>query len=239
MLACGRLGRVTSRMNDQDLVAEIDANIGQNLRQARESRGISQAELARLVTAAGVQGVHQTTIARIESGHRSMRAAEGIAIAHVMETSLEWLAESGLNALLRSYSNDLIQNSRAFDAAAQALIWSALTPRLTSIEFCPTAKVGQLKWRTSSRWESIHNSMSRSENRIVSASPGERLENVLLHETASRQSRAYARPDGASSKQRVEFILEEYSTQLDETNQESPGSPNGSSAVSDTRNAEE
>ena len=192
----------------QDLAAEIDANIGRNLRAAREAKAVSQAELARLVTEVGVQGFHQTTIARIESGQRAMRAAEGVAIARVLETNLEWLAESPANARLRSFSDDLREKSMAFEDAAHRLVHSRrLAAQHLDQEF-PYGQDGQ---------ESMPEVMQKGvdpqlyeilENRIVTASPRDRLADIYFRE--SRKPQTYARPKAARHKQRVEFLLDEY-----------------------------
>lgn len=192
-----------------DLAAEIDANIGRNLRTLREARGLSQAELARLVTEMGVLGFHQTTIARIESGQRAMRAAEGVAIARVMETNLEWLSESRANAHLRALSADLREKSAAFDEAAKMLIWSRRVAALHLDREFPYDAEGMApaseilaKGVDPQLYEVV-------EGRIVSASPEERLSQIYFDESR-RQSDAYARPKQAAHKQRVEFLYDEY-----------------------------
>lgn len=104
-----------------DFAAAVDANIGRNLRSARERAGMSQTELARQVTDLGLIGVHQTTIARIEAGKRSLRAAEALAFGRVLETSIEYLAESAMNASLRSAHSTLGQAVEAFTQALRTL----------------------------------------------------------------------------------------------------------------------
>lgn len=102
---------------------EVDRNIGRNLRAARERQGVSQAELARLVSDLGIPGVHQTTIARIERGSRSLRAAEAIAVCRALEVTLEYLAESAATASLRSHRQRLAESVGRFREALDDLIY--------------------------------------------------------------------------------------------------------------------
>lgn len=92
--------------NPANLIEELDRAIGTNLKAARESSGLSQAELAQKAQMAGITNFHQTTVARIEAGTRALRASEGVALARVLGTSLESLAESNNGARLRELLND-------------------------------------------------------------------------------------------------------------------------------------
>jgi transcriptional regulator with XRE-family HTH domain len=103
--------------------AEVDQNIGRNLRAARERAGISQLELARMVGDLGVEGFHQTTIVRIENGNRPLRAAEAIAICRVLDVTLEYLAESAATASLRSFIRSLDESADSFQAAVRNLVY--------------------------------------------------------------------------------------------------------------------
>ncbi|WP_281487772.1 helix-turn-helix transcriptional regulator [Ruicaihuangia caeni] len=88
-------------MEESDFVSDVDKAVARNIKQARERAGLSQAEVARLLTDAGVPAIHQTTIARIEKGDRKLRLAEALAIARILEYRVEDLAESSRSAALR------------------------------------------------------------------------------------------------------------------------------------------
>lgn len=105
-----------------DFAAGIDANIARNVRSARERRGISQSELARRVTEVGVTGFHQTTIARIESGTRALRASEAIAVCEVLKVTFEMLAASHGADQLHRASEAARSSAAAFDAAVLDLL---------------------------------------------------------------------------------------------------------------------
>lgn len=105
-----------------DLAAEVDSNIGANLKARRELYGLSQADLAMMLTRTGLKGFHQTTIARIEKGERPLRAAEVVALGRVLETSLEELAESDNAAGARERVRTLLDRVTAFKDAAKHLV---------------------------------------------------------------------------------------------------------------------
>nr|WP_225911130.1 helix-turn-helix transcriptional regulator [Dermacoccus sp. Tok2021] len=63
----------------------------ENMRARREAIGLSQAGLARLMTYEGHEGIHQTTIARMERGERVVRLSEAETIAVLLNTNLQTL----------------------------------------------------------------------------------------------------------------------------------------------------
>ncbi|WP_402843721.1 helix-turn-helix domain-containing protein [Microbacterium sp. GXS0129] len=105
-----------------DLASEIDQNIGRNMRAQREQLGISQSELARQLTDIGIAGMHQTTIARIESGSRSLRAAEAIAVARVLNVSIDQLAQSKELVRMRWWVTILMERVARFHESARQLV---------------------------------------------------------------------------------------------------------------------
>lgn len=107
---------------DRDLAATIDANIASNLRSARERAGLSQSELARRVTEFGLRGFYQTTVARIESAQRALRAAEAVALCRVLDITIESLADTPQGARLRETLNWVGRRADEFEAAARNLI---------------------------------------------------------------------------------------------------------------------
>ena len=69
----------------------VEARFRERVRQEREQRGMSQAELANLLGDSGFKGIYPTTIAKIESGERSVRIDEAAALADLFELSLDAL----------------------------------------------------------------------------------------------------------------------------------------------------
>lgn len=72
--------------------------LGRRVRAARESAGMSQDRLARLV------GLHQGSLARTEAGDRPLRALEAVVIARVTDTDLDELLrgdDAGADRLMR------------------------------------------------------------------------------------------------------------------------------------------
>ena len=67
----------------------VEARFRERVRQEREQRGMSQADLANLLGDKGFKGIYPTTIAKIESGERSVRIDEAAALADLFEVSLD------------------------------------------------------------------------------------------------------------------------------------------------------
>lgn len=107
-----------------DFTANVDESVSRNLKLARERAGFSQAELARLMTEAGVPGMHQTTIARIESNQRTLRLAEALVMARILEYRVEDLVESDDSAELRTEYDSLTRAVAAFRSAGEDLLWT-------------------------------------------------------------------------------------------------------------------
>ena len=199
---------MTADEETPDLAGEIDLNIGRNLKRAREARGISQADFARLITETGIRGVHQTTVARIESGQRALRAAEAVAIGRVLETSVEMLAESGTNAHIRAFVRSISEAGDTFDSALRELIKARLLAAQHLDRAVPYGSDSETPFEEVLKSGIDPQLYELLESRIVSASPRERLAAVLFNE--KQQVSSYARPPGTPHKQRVEFILDEY-----------------------------
>lgn len=68
-----------------------DASFGKRVQIERTNRGWSQAEMARMLSDNGVNPMHPTTIAKIESGQRSVRINEAVGIAELFEASIDSL----------------------------------------------------------------------------------------------------------------------------------------------------
>lgn len=68
-----------------------DASFGKRVQVERTNRGWSQAEMARMLSDNGVEPMHPTTVAKIESGQRSVRINEAVGIAELFEASVDSL----------------------------------------------------------------------------------------------------------------------------------------------------
>jgi transcriptional regulator with XRE-family HTH domain len=83
----------------------------------RKQRGLSQAEVARMLTAKGVDNMYNTTVAKIEAGDREIKLDEAVALAQLYELPLDALVglhpKSGrdLNFLLDAL-NDVVVLAR-------------------------------------------------------------------------------------------------------------------------------
>lgn len=68
---------------DQPALENIDVNFGATLREAREARGVSQAQLAVEMRERGFD-FHQQTVYKIESGNRKVTVGEAVGLADVL-----------------------------------------------------------------------------------------------------------------------------------------------------------
>jgi transcriptional regulator with XRE-family HTH domain len=98
--------------------SEFDQQIGATIKDLRTSKGLSQASLVAEVARAGVDGFHQTTLSRIESGERSLRLHEARAVAIV-------LTDGELHPLMLPIASDLMyayrQRAKAEDLYMEVL----------------------------------------------------------------------------------------------------------------------
>ena len=188
-----------------DFATEIDQNIGRNLKALREARGMAQSDLARRVAGMGVPGFHQTTIARIESGQRALRASEAIAICRILETTIEGLAESRGSALLRAHGTHLSEKLIAFHQAANELIHARLLAGQEMDRMFPYGPDGKEDGEQLLQSGVDPNLYHMVENRIVDVSPVERL--TVAYSSALKDRRRW--DSGGPHKGRVEFIRDE------------------------------
>lgn len=68
-----------------------DEQFGQHLKRRRVERGLTQPQMAEMLTAKGIAPMGATTIAKIEAGTRSVRINEAVGIADLLEVSLDAL----------------------------------------------------------------------------------------------------------------------------------------------------
>lgn len=106
----------------EDFVASVDESVARNIKHARERAGYSQAAIAKLMTDAGVPGIHQTTIARIEGGERTLRLAEALVIARILDYRVEELVESTKSSILRERYDGLRKSVERARRAAWELL---------------------------------------------------------------------------------------------------------------------
>src|ERR1700734_1450400 len=69
----------------------VDSRFGQELQRERTRRGWTQPQMAELLSAKGITSIHSTTLAKIEAGNRSVRINEAVAIADLLDVSLDAL----------------------------------------------------------------------------------------------------------------------------------------------------
>jgi transcriptional regulator with XRE-family HTH domain len=69
----------------------VEARFRERVRQERDRRGWSQAELSKMLGDKGIKGIYPTTIAKIESGERAVRIDEATALADLFQVSLDVL----------------------------------------------------------------------------------------------------------------------------------------------------
>lgn len=80
-------------------VEDAAERVRQNVKHLRESRYLSQADLASQLARRGVPGMHPQTIAKIESGTRALKFTEAVQLAAVLEVQLDALAYAGDDAV--------------------------------------------------------------------------------------------------------------------------------------------
>lgn len=81
-------------------MASTDETIGANIRAYRQALDMSQADLAELLTEAGVPGFYPQTITKIESGKRSLKLAEGLEVARILRVEPRALYERPGSAVM-------------------------------------------------------------------------------------------------------------------------------------------
>jgi transcriptional regulator with XRE-family HTH domain len=69
----------------------VEARFRERVKQERDRRKWSQADLSKMLNDKGIKGIYPTTIAKIESGERAVRIDEATALADLFEVSLDAL----------------------------------------------------------------------------------------------------------------------------------------------------
>jgi transcriptional regulator with XRE-family HTH domain len=95
-----------------------DAVVGFNVHRLRKAKGLTQAELAEKVADFGLSSFRQQTVMKIESGNRSVRLVEGIAIALTLDVTPVDLFDLDATAV---QGRDLVRRAfRAWETLARA-----------------------------------------------------------------------------------------------------------------------
>ncbi|MGD9619816.1 MAG: multiprotein-bridging factor 1 family protein [Mycolicibacterium sp.] len=98
----------------------VNAQFGHLMKEARESRGWSQRQLAGMLTAVDLK-LDPSAITRIERGTRDVKLSEAIAIANVLEISLDLLSYSPEQDFHMREMSQVQMTVRARKALLQAL----------------------------------------------------------------------------------------------------------------------
>jgi len=84
-------------MGAQQLSTDFDGRIGENIQRLRKAKGMSQADLARELTARGFP-FQQQGVLRLEGGTRPLRFEEGLAIAEIFDVNPAMLSDPPADA---------------------------------------------------------------------------------------------------------------------------------------------
>ncbi|WP_017793461.1 helix-turn-helix domain-containing protein [Leucobacter salsicius] len=216
-----------SEAESLDLTESIDANIGANVKKARERLGLSQSEVARLAHDSGMTGFHQTTIARIEKGARSLKAAEAVALARILETSIEYLAESAETARLRGFFISLRERRAAFDEALSGLIDHRLWVARNLDNWLPYGPEGMVPIAELMKANVDLGLYEVLEEVLVNSDPVERFELILSRKL--REIRVLHKGEAVlqkpSPKQREQYMVEDLIEQVEGKDGEHPETP--------------
>lgn len=82
-------------------MSDLDQRIGKNVRALRETRGLSQADVSTALTEKGLEGIYPQTIAKIESGLRTLKFVEALMLAEVLQLNVHRLADLGVDRQLK------------------------------------------------------------------------------------------------------------------------------------------
>ena len=118
-----------------------DKRFGKRVKDKREDRGWTQAEMAKRLSDKGIHPMHPTTIAKIELGERSVRINEAVGIANLFEVSLDSL----LGHPSGPRQHDVTYELRALrDTARKSSqeVWVAMETIREHLEELPATLVG-------------------------------------------------------------------------------------------------
>jgi transcriptional regulator with XRE-family HTH domain len=105
-----------------------DQRFGERVKDEREARGWSQADMAKMLFDKGIKPMHPTTVAKIEAGVRSVRINEAVGIADLFGVSVDSLLgrkpgdqRNELQYLLRLLRDTARQSSQQVWATMETL----------------------------------------------------------------------------------------------------------------------
>lgn len=117
----------------------IDQNVATNVREFRERSGLSQEELAQRMSERGF-GFSQATVWKIESGQRTVKISEAVALSDVLD--LRWMDLTAEPDVSRHQAALAAANRRAHQAYA-ALKETATAFLRTQVELSLTVRLAQ------------------------------------------------------------------------------------------------
>ncbi|MBS2939576.1 helix-turn-helix transcriptional regulator [Nocardioides sp. J2M5] len=132
-------------MENEELTAEQIA--GREVARLRGDVGMTQADLARRLSARGVE-MHQTTVAKLEAGRRPIRLNELVVLAQILGVSLESL-------LPKSGAPSPLEAARA-EAREKARRVEVLTTHLNSARAVAAATEQQLAQAEAEFSDALH-----------------------------------------------------------------------------------
>jgi transcriptional regulator with XRE-family HTH domain len=92
VLTCGTSSVYRSHVDSTQPPTNVNKRLGENIQRLRKAKGLSQADLARELTARGFPFQHQG-ILKLEGGTRPLRFAEGLAIAEIFDVNPAMLSD--------------------------------------------------------------------------------------------------------------------------------------------------
>jgi transcriptional regulator with XRE-family HTH domain len=117
----------------------LETGFRERIKQQRDIRGWSQADLSKLLQRRGLEHIYPTTVAKIESGERAVRIDEAAALADLFDVSIDALLGrdirhgSNLAYTLRAVLSVARQSAQKTIAIADALAASRVD--LDALEF--------------------------------------------------------------------------------------------------------
>lgn len=86
------IGRAWVALYGRTTTAASDRTIGENVRMGRESRGMTQAQLAARIAMSGLAHWYSSTVAKVEQGTRALKFSEAMVIANILSCDVKELA---------------------------------------------------------------------------------------------------------------------------------------------------
>lgn len=111
--------------SDDQVDDDFDKTVGANVRRYRMARGLSQAELADILSKQAGERIHQQTIQKIEKGSRPLKYSEAVQLSSVLQIPLYELrageSEASASAFLVACISELSKRNAETTELAQKL----------------------------------------------------------------------------------------------------------------------